>query len=106
MPDATTPNETQRTMLDMPEKITLTPQQAATASAGLVTVLKDGQNLDERIAAFVKGAQEKIEAHFKASYPNLSVPVLSIDPKGLRYARIVRKDHPGDKHGSVFAFID
>lgn len=58
-------------------------------------------NFETVLARWLILAQELVTTNFVRQYPALVefVPVLSIDPKGLKYVRIV-------SDGSAFCFVD
>lgn len=58
------------------------------------------------IGTWVARAQRVIDDEWARSKNVGPTPVLSVDPKGRRYVRILRKDRPEHLFGSVFAFID
>lgn len=57
------------------------------------------------LAAFVADAQALINAHFAKHYPTLTPDVLSVDPGGRRYVRVV-KSSGGSAGRSVYCFVE
>lgn len=73
----------------------------------------DRQTVKARIATFVDALQAHYDAYYRANYPMLLSPVISIDAGGVKYARIVatQRYHTGTGFGldgqrSVYCFID
>ena len=62
-------------------------------------------DFETRLKSFVAGCQKIIDDQFEANYSNLVPPKLSIDPKGKKFTRIVRKND-SDHYGAVFCFVD
>lgn len=64
------------------------------------------QTFDAALAAFVAAAQAIVDAYFARNFPNQGA-VLSIDPNGKRYRRIVRASTGlGEGARSVHCFVD
>jgi hypothetical protein len=63
------------------------------------------QNLGTALLAFVLDSQRKINEKYKTNYPNLTVPCLVTAP-GKKFVKIVCKNHPDDRSGSAWAFIE
>lgn len=64
------------------------------------------QNFETAIKAFLDGAQTIVDKHYADSTYH---PKLEIDPKGIKFVRIVRYDYPqqvGFQGSSVHCFID
>jgi hypothetical protein len=57
------------------------------------------------IEEFLAVAQDVCDKHMEAHFPNNPRAVLSIDPKGRKYAKIVREDEGGGG-GSVHCFVE
>ena len=63
-------------------------------------------DFDAKLATFVEGAQAICDAyHTRMGYKPFMRSVLSIDPKGRRYKRIVRTDANGSGR-CVHCFVD
>ena len=65
------------------------------------------ENFAAALATFVEHCQGMINDHYEQDLPNLVADVLSIDPRGKKYARIVVSSAPG--HGSsrsVYCFVN
>lgn len=58
---------------------------------------------DAELIAFVARCQELVTKHYAESYPSLTVPTLTIDPKGRKYIRIVKED---GSSRSVYCFVE
>ena len=65
----------------------------------------DPAAFDYKLAEWLAGAQERIDAEFAHSYPNSTPPLLEIE-QGPRYVRVVRADQGGSAARSAHAFID
>ena len=63
------------------------------------------KDINKAVEMLIKGAQKKIDAEYKRSFPNLTPTVLSIQ-KGKRYIKIVSTTDGGKGQKSVWAFID
>ena len=59
-------------------------------------------DFDTALATFVAGCQSIIERNIEANFPSVTVPTLSVDPRGKKYKRIVRTG-PGET--SVHCFV-
>jgi len=59
----------------------------------------DRKKFEERLATFLRLAQEMVNAYFAEHLPDSKLFILSTQP-GARYVRIVRSD------GSAWAFVD
>ncbi len=61
------------------------------------------------VEAFAAKVQAMVRTHHSSNFPRLvemgEMPTISV-MMGKRYARLVRKDRPGDKHGSAHAFVE
>ncbi len=68
-------------------------------------------NFEGRLAGFVAIMQGLTDDDYKRNYPNQHPPRYEVDPKGIRYKRIVQQDLDADGHalrwgGSAHAFVD
>jgi len=61
------------------------------------------QEFNQAVTEWVLACQEIINAHYRTSYPNLTIPTLEVQ-EGSRYIRIFRKD--GSTSRSAYAFIN
>lgn len=61
------------------------------------------QNFESALATFLQRAQQLVTVHYQCSFPELKVPVLSLEP-GRRYVRVVKASNDHDR--GVYCFVD
>lgn len=65
---------------------------------------EDTGNFDSALKAFLKGAQDIIDADYKLNYPNLK-PNILVTTSGKKYVKVISKAQSGSGT-SAWAFID
>lgn len=78
------------------------PQTSPPKKQSMVVNAK--KDINKAVEMFVKGAQKKIDDHYKKDLPNSEPDILKIQ-KGKRYIKVVQTRR-GQKGGSVWAFVD
>lgn len=81
------------------------PKTATRKDTALTKSVNSPKDIKKAVEMLVKGAQKKIDADFKKSYPNLIPTKLAIQ-KGKRYIKVVAITDGGKGSKSVWAFVD
>jgi len=61
------------------------------------------ETFEDALARFVAAAQANIDAYYAANYSRLTPPKIEVDPNGVKYVRVVKRDSVS---GSAFCFVE
>jgi hypothetical protein len=70
-----------------------------------VVITNRRDEIEARMQVFVSTIQQKINEHFAATYEHVNAPEIYITA-GTRFFKVCKRDHPNEKSGSVYCFVE